>query len=324
MFRHVMPLAVVALFSASVGRAAYVTELASGAVSVALSVEPDMVRLDRDIVACLRVTAPSGTKVEWPALTDRFQGFALTGTYDLEPVKNDGTSVIERRIKLTPLVAAEYRLAPLAVAFTDMSRSPPTAGWVLTRPFVFKTEPVVPGDVGDSLRSKVSTVWIAPPFRTVVLWIALCLAGAGLLWLLWRLLRRVKEQVRILRMSPKERAFHELARLLARDLVRQNQVKEFYLELTMIVRRYVERAHGIRAPEQTTEEFLYAASRDGRFGPEVIRRLRDFLQSADLVKFAAYHPSAGVTDQATETARNYIQTDAGTEASAQAGKPKES
>jgi len=111
-------------------------------------------------------------------------------------------------------------------------------------------------------------------------------------------------------MSPRERALEELAELMARDLVGKNMVKEFYLELTMIVRRYIERAHAIRAPEQTTEEFLAAVSSDNRFGQEVINRLRLFLEAADLVKFAAYHPESDAISRATETARSYVVTDA--------------
>ena len=100
-----------------------------------------------------------------------------------------------------------------------------------------------------------------------------------------------------------------LAELLARDLVGQNRVKEFYVELTMVVRRYIERQHAVRAPEQTTEEFLAAAGRDRRFDAETVDRLKAFLEAADLVKFAAYRPPAGTTDTATSTAREYIEED---------------
>ena len=57
--------------------------------------------------------------------------------------------------------------------------------------------------------------------------------------------------------------------LLAENLPAQGLVKEFYLRLTGIVRQYVEDTTGIRAPEQTTEEFL----RD-------MRRVRYFRRSA--------------------------------------------
>jgi len=82
------------------------------------------------------------------------------------------------------------------------------------------------------------------------------------------------------------------------------------MELTMIVRRYIERQYAVRAPEQTTDEFLAAAVEHPRFTPRVVTHLREFLRAADLVKFADYHPDAGVIDQATATARKYIETDA--------------
>ena len=107
-----------------------------------------------------------------------------------------------------------------------------------------------------------------------------------------------------------ERAIAELQRLLSRNLPARGLYKEFYIELTMVVRRYIERTHGIRAPEQTTEEFLVAVSKDPRFAPAVITKLRAFLQAADLVKYAAYRPDRPAIDQSLATARTYVETDA--------------
>jgi hypothetical protein len=42
----------------------------------------------------------------------------------------------------------------------------------------------------------------------------------------------------------------------------------------------------------------------------VVRRLKDFLQAADLVKFAAYQPSESDITRATNTARSYVEQDA--------------
>jgi hypothetical protein len=302
-------LAAVCAATAAGGEERRTEQLASGTVRVTLTVEPAAVRLDRDMAATLRVESPSATRVEWPALTDRFQGFALSGVYDVEPETRDGATVRERRLRLTPLVAAEYRLAPMAIRVTDASCSPPVAGWVATKAVVFAKEALVE-DPGAAIKSDPKPVWIAPGFRTVLKWIALAVLAAAAGFALWKIARRVRRQVQLMRMSPRERAFHELSELLARDLVARNQVKEFYVELTMIVRRYIERAHSVRAPEQTTEEFLAAASGNPAFDPEALRRLRAFLQSADLVKFAAFQPPPGATDQATATAREYISADA--------------
>jgi DNA-binding MurR/RpiR family transcriptional regulator len=110
-------------------------------------------------------------------------------------------------------------------------------------------------------------------------------------------------------MTPSERAFPELSDLIGRGLPEKGLFKDFYIELTHVVRRYIERSHGIRAPEQTTEEFLAAAKSHPRFTPEVIAKLADFLRSADLVKFAGVGSSASVADEAVRTARAYIEHD---------------
>ena len=111
-------------------------------------------------------------------------------------------------------------------------------------------------------------------------------------------------------MSPRERALRELNELLARDLIGHGRVKDFYIELTMVVRRYIERRHAIRAPEQTTEEFLIAVRDDPRFRDDAGRKLGEFLKAADLVKFAAHRPSGEDVNAATSTARRYIEADA--------------
>ena len=68
--------------------------------------------------------------------------------------------------------------------------------------------------------------------------------------------RRRRRPVEVRRETPEEIARKALAVLLAENLPARGLIKEFYLRLTGIVRQYVEDTTGIRAPEQTTEEFL--------------------------------------------------------------------
>ena len=63
-----------------------------------------------------------------------------------------------------------------------------------------------------------------------------------------------------------------------------------HVRLTGIVRRFIERETGIHAPEQTTEEFLRAISSGDVFSRDERDRLREFLEVADLVKYAAHQP----------------------------------
>jgi hypothetical protein len=293
-----------------------VEDNASGPVAVRFTFDPPTVRLDRDILLTIRITAPTNLLVKLPAMEDRLQGFSIAGSYDL-PSPGGGTR--ERRLQLSPRIAGAYRLAPMAITWKD-----PLTGedrWFPTRPVVLSSEPLTPDKPGRDIAGPRGPVWIYPGLKGF-LGYALALAGlAALCYGGWRLFRRLRRAVQLRRMSPRERALFELSELLDKRLIEKDLVKEFYFELTMIVRAYIERAHAIRAPEQTTEEFLAAVSQDRRFPREGVQRLRDFMQSADLVKYAAVRPARNTIDAALVTARTYIETDATSTTPAQPSSP---
>ena len=77
----------------------------------------------------------------------------------------------------------------------------------------------------------------------------------------------------------------------------------------MVVRRYIERRHAVRAPNLTTEEFLEAAKGNPAFSPEAVAELKRFLESADMVKFAGVDATPEMADSATGRAKDYLRAD---------------
>ncbi|MDA0990054.1 MAG: hypothetical protein O3A51_04820 [Verrucomicrobia bacterium] len=283
--------------------------MAWGPITLEINASPARVALERDLLLTIRYNAPSEMDVQLPSLVDRLEGFALAGSYAREPETTDGHTTRELHVRLTPMIADRYRIAPFAVRYTDHSVTPPLTGWFPTEPLVFERDPLVEEPAAD-IAGRLKPVWIRPTFRSVALSVLAVVAVVILLIIVFRILTRVREHVTLQRMSPRERALRELKQLLATDLLAKNHVKHFYVELTFIVRRYIERQHHVRAPEQTTDEFLLAASRSEQFKPAVLDTLKAFLLAADRVKFAAHLPSAAAIEQAVSTARNYIETDA--------------
>ena len=284
-----------------------VEETSRGAVTASFTFDPPVVRLDRDILLTIRISSPTNLTVKLPPLESRIQGFAVAGAYDEPAVIRDGKSIRDRKARLTPRISKEYRIAPMAVTWRD----PETGAeqWFPTKPVVLASEPLVTGDPGKAIGEPRGPLWIYPGLKGFLGYTAALLGLAALGYGAWRLFRKIRRAVQLHRMSPRERALFELAELIAKDLIARDHVKEFYFELTMIVRAYIERAHAIRAPEQTTEEFLAAVSHDSRFSPDVVKRLRNFMQAADLVKYAGVHPDAHSVDTALATAKTYIETD---------------
>lgn len=280
-----------------------------GPVEIVVSARPKSVALDRDMLLSIKIATPENVEAFLPAsIADRLQGFEQRRVIEREPVSRDGRITLERQCLLTPVVAEEYRLAPFPVHYTDHRQDPPVSDWFATRPVVFAFDR--PPGSADGIVDTFDPVRVWPGPKTWALYGLIALALAALVFLLTRLARKAEQAIRIWRMAPRERALKELADLLAQKLVEQGLVKEFYLALTLVVRRYIERAHKVRAPEQTTQEFLDAASHSPRFSPPALAKLKLFLEAADLVKFAAYRPAQTDIDTAIDTARTYIETDA--------------
>ena len=118
--------------------------------------------------------------------------------------------------------------------------------------------------------------------------------------------RRKRRPIEPPRRTPEEIAQEALALLLAENLPARGLVKEFYLRLTGIVRQYVEDTTGLRAPEQTTEEFLRDMRSRNVFPRERSARLAEFLEAADLVKYAGQRPEEGQIDQAVARAHEFV------------------
>jgi len=89
---------------------------------------------------------------------------------------------------------------------------------------------------------------------------------------------------------PHETALNELKRLRAKGWIESENAEPFYVELSSIIRRYLENRFGLRAPERTTEEFIREASTSRLLSSDHQMLTCEFLEQCDLVKFARHRP----------------------------------
>lgn len=304
-------------FIAAVGAASHLlagfsAEIAAGEVRIEVESDLDKIDQGRDFGLVLRVTHRPDITVKIPdieAVRARFEGFTLAEGFAGEEERlEDGTLRKSQRWRLIPEPGADrYRLKPFAYEVSDNLKSANTRSYP-TRPVAFPVEKL--DDAAGEAEVTPEPYWIPPTWKMILAWALSIAGGAALLFLFWYLAKRIRREVRLRKMTPSERAFAELGELLADNLPGRGLFKDYYILLTRIVRKYIERAHGIKAPEQTTEEFLQAASGNSHFTPETISTLAAFLQSADLVKFAGWESDTYVAEGAALTARKFIECDA--------------
>jgi hypothetical protein len=134
----------------------------------------------------------------------------------------------------------------------------------------------------------------------------LVIAGTGAFFLIRK--RRIVADIRAeVYLSPHERAYQELERLIAQDLIEKGEIKPFYQEISLILRRYIENRFGIHAPELTTEEFLEGLKTDTIFPAAYQNLLKNFLTHCDLVKFAAHQPTTEDIQNTFDSCKKFIE-----------------
>jgi hypothetical protein len=120
--------------------------------------------------------------------------------------------------------------------------------------------------------------------------------------------------------GPPLRPAHELAlealdRLAASPMLDRGQVKEYHIEISDVLRRYVEARFGVPALEMTTWEVVGGLEREG-VEPEFRDGLRSFLDRCDLVKFAKVRPDVDSSRSLILEGRSLVERSARTVAPA--------
>lgn len=280
-----------------------------GPVKLFVRVWPREPRLSDLLQMEVRVEAQPGVEIKPPAFGQAVGDF-LVRDYSERPPENGAASGRRFHYELEPAHTGKHLIRSVAIEFVDRRPGSERSGEAT----LVETDPLevtVTSDLGNDAPSLAKLQPMLPPqsvpetgaLRWLLVAVVVCVVAVlGFV----ALRRRKRPPVAPRKPSPEEIAHAALAHLLAEDLPARGLVKEFYLRLTGIVRQYVEDTTGIRAPEQTTEEFLRDIRTRAVFPPERSVRLADFLESADLVKYAGQMPGEGQIDQAIGRAHEFV------------------
>ena len=285
-------------------------ETSQGGIDLKVESETKVIDPARSVFLTMELKVPHDCTATMPDLRDRVVGFSLVEDFAEEPRKEkDGSTVQVTNWRLVPEPCADvYKIKPFVVKGSPKiwkAQSDEGKFSFIGGPIYFENpatrEPVTGGMETDPKKD-------LPPLSWKLVLGAGCLVLGVVVvgFLIWFAIRYVARRVKEHRMSPIERAWVELDRLLKKGLPGRGRYKDFYVELTMVVRRYVQRKYGVKAPHLTTEEFLREFRDEGRGMRD---ELRKFLESADMVKFAGVEATPEMADEATDSAKGYLKSD---------------
>lgn len=106
---------------------------------------------------------------------------------------------------------------------------------------------------------------------------------------------------------PWEKAFRRLKDLKVKDLPSQGLYEPYYVQLTWILRYYIEDHFKIHAPEQTTQEFIETTMKEKVLTSEQQKLLYSFLNHCDKVKFAQFVPTIEQMEAGYNLVWNFVE-----------------
>ena len=117
--------------------------------------------------------------------------------------------------------------------------------------------------------------------------------------------RKPTQEEIIQSIPPKEYALKQLDELSTLNLIEQGHIKEYYDELSDIIRFYISRTYSVDGMEKTTTE-LYSMLKN-KISPEHNRELKNYLINCDFVKFAKLVPSQEDIKNDFDIAKGFVE-----------------
>jgi hypothetical protein len=275
-------------------------------VRIEAEVERKTVTLGDPITVTVRLVHPADVRVT------SFDPERSLGDLTLLDRKTGETkSLPDGRLQETRIVrVASYRIGESSIPSFEATFVDPSGkeGRVATLPVPFAVGSTLAE--GDTRPADIKNQAIMP-VRPLWPWIAAAAVALALaaIWL-WRRrrARRVLPQATAPAApsrAPDEVAYAELERLLSSGLLDKGRVKEFYIELAEILRRYVGARFGVETFERTTAEILEAL-RLARLPVKGMALTAEFFAACDMVKFAKYLPPSDETRATVERAYRLV------------------
>ena len=257
----------------------------------------------------LEAAVESGYEVQMPKVDKVLENFGIVDWDNPgDKLDENGNVVSKYQYRLEPFLSGTYPIPAFTFEFHDVNSPEEKKYELTTEPFDIEVTSLLEDERAELKIEDIEGVVEIP--KEPSFWWAwmlgvIAVLGALGTWL-WLRRRRVKELVRIFKPAH-ELAYERLRVLVKEDLVGTGRIKEFYERVSDILRHYIEHRFSLRAPERTTEEFLYELASTNVLPETDKESLAQFLQHCDLVKFARHEPTSEQIQQAFDLVKAFIE-----------------
>jgi hypothetical protein len=275
-------------------------------ISVKTSVDSSEYQVGDFINYSIKVTHQKDIDITPPSIKDSLKGVELI---KIEPVtieEKDGNIINTYKFIIAKYDSGDVHIPSIPLIYNRKGNQTKEIILTNTVDFLVRTLNVNPqADIRDVKEPiKIPLDWKLVLLYILIGLVIIAIAVYGYLYYKKKRAQRfgIVEEVK---RKPEEIALEALHLLEEKKLWQQGRIKEYHSEITEIIRRYFEDRFNVPALEITTSELLFRLEQvpDTK---HIINITTDFLNNADLVKFAKFVPMNKVNEEMMQQASEIV------------------
>ena len=240
----------------------------------------------------LRATSSMGEQVTMPVWDkELIPGIEIVDRTIVDTVVlKDGRVQYDQYMTLTSFKDSLFYIQPLPFVSGEDTIWSEALTLNVVQPFEMDSADMAITDIKGVYKAP---IWWWGILRWVLLALVLCGVGVAIYYLIAYVQRRKQEEMLdVVNTEPlrpaDEVAIEKLDIIREKKIWQQGQLKEYYTQLTDVVREYIDRRFEVSSAEQTSDETLRAMRPLLNERKDLYEDLRKMLTLADLVKFAKW------------------------------------
>ncbi|HAK00466.1 MAG TPA: hypothetical protein DCM62_10625 [Bacteroidales bacterium] len=289
---------------------AYLPSAANPKATIAIA--PDSIKIGEQFTIDIQLHLPPTQVAVWPLLVQDFAAnIEILSLQPIDTTNSSGNRVLSQTLIATSFASGFHPIPP--VVFTIIENQDTME--VETEAMLVSVQDIAiqEGDTPYDVKPILSMPWSFREIASVVIPVLL-----GIM-VLYYIIKKFRDTIALRKnhklQNPKPElpahveALKNLERLQQKKLWQSGKVKLYYIELTYILRHYLERRFAIKALEITTDETLALLS--GLMHEQhLLIMIENLLRTADLAKFAKLQPDGSTNDVCMANAILFVKSTA--------------
>ena len=280
-----------------------------GPLTAHVRIDKSKITIADTITLELEASIDPNYDVNMPKVDDVLKDFGIVDWKNPGDKLDENNNVVSTyQYQLEPFLSGTFPIPAFTFEFHDVNNPQENQYKLTTEPVDIEVASLLGDQRANLTISDIEGV-VAMPKQTSYMWIwifsaavIIVVAGGTIIYFKRK---RVKELVRVFKPAH-EIAYERLRVLVGQNLIEAGKIKEFYEGISDILRHYIEHRFDLRAPERTTEEFLFEIQYSTALSMSDKESLGEFLKHCDMVKFAKYDPTNEQIQKTFDLVRQFI------------------